>query len=876
VAGGGTGHPKRIQSSAALIYIARVSVRRAAFIAALSALSAFTPRAEARNEPPAGWFDLDVPGGEATLSALGFSLEERAFTLPVLARAWHDRDQRGATVDARTSKVLAELRSRAGSPSALTIPAPLDAAAWRDILPPPTPPASADLFLRIISDRSALLTAAGLVATSESFRTFVSRDREVLRFIYEEAPAAFALVARRLAVRDGRIVVPGGANRDGIWEALAGASPTRPAAFVRALLTKDQGRLAWYFDTMAALDGATLAAAWPETIQVKERANALYSAFRDPDAQWRVSDQPFRRGTLDAWMVITQNTVAGGVVPSPLPQSTWAALFSNGRVSDEQIARTLRDANTGVSLPWLVHETLSSDVRERRARYEMFRLAQRVFASASPSTLPDVARAVSGLRQSRALLFTLERMQVRSAATWAAAVMAARHVTTDADDQHASVASFQATLALIERMRHSRTIDAATATRLLRSLSDAVRVDKRVPRTIARWVVSTLMPALPPLMTADAWTGDTAYESKILQALAGPAERETTTLAWEGLTYTVDPVAAELDRLRSMRALLPSPGLDAALASERPGDLADALMALVYATALGDPEGPASLSPDVASRHEFGLTSTTLIREELPWATPEERQGNGPWRVQGSLLGLDLGLSRLFLRRIADQQMPQAPTLTLNDLATLTRTAASLVHSELRDGDRDELAASLARGGHRIAAARTTAEFLALAEECEMSSTARELLPWIASRQPEVLPDVFVLRDRLWLGKPALSTEALDRWGVMAEALDGRRVLQMPRPAPWEDYAGRSEVGQVTTQVADLTLRLVEETARLKVPAQLVPALLAFALEDYWHDVRARFADDWPRLTRQAAALSSARIGDYVAALAGGGPLRAQ
>ena len=158
MAGGGTGHPKRIQSSAALIYIARVSVRRAAFIAALSALSAFTPRAEARNEPPAGWFDLDVPGGEATLSALGFSLEERAFTLPVLARAWHDRDQRGATVDARTSKVLAELRSRAGSPSALTIPAPLDAAAWRDILPPPTPPASADLFLRIISDRSALLT----------------------------------------------------------------------------------------------------------------------------------------------------------------------------------------------------------------------------------------------------------------------------------------------------------------------------------------------------------------------------------------------------------------------------------------------------------------------------------------------------------------------------------------------------------------------------------------------------------------------------------------------------------------------------------------------------------------------------------------------
>jgi hypothetical protein len=98
----------------------------------------------------------------------------------------------------------------------------------------------------------------------------------------------------------------------------------------------------------------------------------------------------------------------------------------------------------------------------------------------------------------------------------------------------------------------------------------------------------------------------------------------------------------------------------------------------------------------------------------------------------------------------------------------------------------------------------------------------------------------------------------------------------MPPPAPWEDYGGRSEAGQVTTQVPDLTLRLVEETARLRLPASLVPALLAFALGDYWHDVHARFADDWPRLTRQAAALSSARIEDYVAALTGRGPLRTQ
>ncbi len=47
-----------------------------------------------------------------------------------------------------------------------------------------------------------------------------------------------------------------------------------------------------------------------------------------------------------------------------------------------------------------------------------------------------------------------------------------------------------------------------------------------------------------------------------------------------------------------------------------------------------------------------------------------------------------------------------------------------------------------------------------------------------------------------------------------------------------------------------------------------------YAAQDYWHDVESRFPDDWPAMTRQALALSPSRVEDYVAALAGGGPLR--
>ena len=831
----------------------------------------------ARDEQIPGWFDLAVPGGVPTLDALGMPLEERAFTLPMLARGLYDRDQRIGITQARLAQVMRDLTADASTPrETISIPAPLAADIWRDLLPPQKSPGPSDLFLRLIADRNALLLATGLMATDSAIRALMERDRDLLRFIYREGAGPFLIAARRLQLDDHRIVVPGGGGADRIWQALTGVSPARPDEFIRALVTKDQGRLAWYYDTIGGLDPARLAAAWPDTNVRLERAATLYAAFRDSDPQWKVAEQPFRRGVNDAWTVVSQLDVRDRFVASPLPERAWALLFSSARLNADPIRRALAEPLDPISVAWLAREVLAPNVRERRFRFESVRLAQRIFSDASPETLGDVMLALNGLRHSRSLVFALERMGIQGADVWAAAVAAARHVSNRADDQRNAVPTFQATVALLERMRHVRTLDAPGATRLVRSLSEAVLADRRVSQAVSTWIVESLMPALPRLVRPDAWTGQTAYESTILQALAGPLDRVTPALEWEGLSYAVDLVAAEHDRLRNLRELVPSPGLDAALASDRARDLTDALTALVYTTALGDPEGPASLSPDVGTRHDLGLAGTSVVRDELPWAPPEERQGYGPWRVHGSLIGLDLGLSRLFLRRVADQTMPAAPTFTLNDLGTLTRTGVAMVPFDLDDRHRDELAAAIARGRARVRAARTVADLDALARECGAFHTLHQLLPWIVSRQRDVVPSLFALRDLLWLGQPRLEAAELDRWGVAADALDGRRVLAMPGPTPWEDYGGRSESGQVTTQVPDLTLRLVEEAAELQLPASLVPPLLAFALQDYWHDVRARFADDWPRLTRQAASLPSSRIHDYVAALTGNGPLRTQ
>ena len=821
----------------------------ALYLAACAAVAGF----EARDTPLPGWFDLAVPGGAGTLAALGIPLDERAFTLPILARAAHDSDRRISLPSERLTRILSAIAAPAVSGGtdvdSVVIPAPLNADIWRDLL---APKPDEDLFMRLVTDRSALLLASALMTTDDSVRALLTRDRDLLRFLHREGTGPFSVVARRLRLNDGRFLVPGGEGADQIWERLAGASASRPVAFLRALITRHNGRLAWYFDTVAGMDDQRLAAAWPSgTPDVRRgHAQALYEAFRDSDPQWSITDQPFRRAYADSWTVAMLSELDNGRLVGPL---------------------------AATSLAGVVRSLATGSLRERRDKADAFFLGQRMFPRPTAAEVPDILAALDQFARFRALLFALERMEIDNPRTWVAAVTAAQHVSDDAEDRTESITAFQAVIALIERIRHVRAIDVATADRLLQTLFRAVQSNTDVSRSIGEWVKQSFIASLPPLERPDTFTGATAVESIILQALAGPRQRPTPTIEWEGLKYTVDLVAAEHDRLRAIRAQLPSPGLDASLATARPRDLAAALTALVYTPALGEPDGAVALSREVATRHDLGLDGTSLVRDTRPWSPPEDRQGLGVWHVQGALLSLDLGLSRLAMRRIADEQMPQEPTLTLNDFGTLTRTVVALVPFQLTDADRDEIARAVARGRQRVAdTGGDLTQVAVLAREARVSAVTQQLLPWLASRQPEQVGGIFTLRDLMWLGGPALSKKQLDRWGMAAEGLHGRRGTAMPLPAPWEDFAGRADVGQVATQAPDLTLRLVEETARLRLPAQLIPSLLAFAVNDYWHDVQARFGDDWWRMTRQARDPGSARVEDYVAALSGNGPLRTQ
>lgn len=824
------------------------------------------------------WTTVAIPGGWATVEEVGLTDDDRAHTLLVLTRLLHANptgasDQEVAAMR-RLTGAMARPAPRAGPvpPRAADVPVLLTPDHWSDVLGARV--TAARLFEAMVQDRAAMLLHYGLAGADPQVRALVASNRDFLRWIHRNAPGAIALAGASLGMEGGAIAVPGGPEAEPLWEALTGEPPRQPEAFLRALLSRDRGRLAWFFDTLTQVDDARLAVVLGPAERREERVRALYQAFLNADPNWTVEARPFLRTQADGWMIVREVAVDDGRVAPPNDAGLWTYVFGRTDLSAPPDAASLRLTGRPVTLDWLAREITAAQLRERRDRYEVVLFAQRVFGDAPAGRAADMAFTLVNFRRYRALMLSLERLGLDDPADYASLVLAARH--TDGMPgvrRRDAIVAFQGALALATRARWAGTLDRAAAVTVVTTLARDVAGAPDVPMAVARWLTRTFTPALPRLTNPDALTGRTAYEARILQGLAGVLDAPgRAAIEWEGLDYVVDPAAAEFERLRDARSRLASPGLDAAIAHPRAFGLADALLTLVYVTALGDPAGPAFFSRDVAARHDFGLDSPSSQRRAVvPWTVPYEMVGDGgPWRGVGALMGLDLAMARLALRRIHEQDMPQAPTIGANEAQVLARTVALLSPRAFTDQARDELAAAVQRGRARVDAARDNLDHLDhLAAEAGVSPSTRALVPWIAEHEPERLETVFARRDLMWLGRPALAGAKLDRWGAYAEPLIGCLCVRMPRPEPWERHGGRTDTGQMASQTVDLLLRLVEETAAMGLPAALLPSLMAYAVQDQIHDVVARVQDDWPATVRAAARLPRTRVEDYVAALAG-------
>jgi hypothetical protein len=839
----------------------------------------FPPASGAQTATARTAVPLPVPA--ATLAAAAGSRNaDRSHVLLDVVRIAFDAPEAPASA---TGKIRARVHEalRAGrSGSTDTVPLPLTGGIWRDaILQTPVP--DEQLIAAILGDRTAALLYYGLFALDDETLGWLAGDREALLHIRKH-PGAFAAFGRSVRVQGGRVAVPGGASAAPLWQAAVGADPANPSAFVRELFRFDRGRTAFLYDTVAHLDAAR------QRFVLNRRLESLLDAFRDFAHDWDVETRPFARPQLDpALLLITIRVDAEGNAAPPAGRGVWERVFRGDQSADVPFKDVLpweaaRDAP--VDAAWLTRQIHLAPFPAARRRLETFLFAQRVFGrhAGDPHAIASALRAFMSMP---ALMIALERAGVTEPSAFVAAARHAQAVNAigSGTPRDLSVALFQAAVGMIERGTRSRALPPDAARALIDSLV-AIPVDRGrgYGERVAEWMRTRLLEAAPPAPPASS----DPVEEGVLSLLAGAVNGGPAPFVeWEGVRYRVDPAAAELARLRRVRQRQGGPSLDAAitrLLDRRPGaggredgqrELKEAMLSVLYAAHLGDPEGPALAAGNVAVRHDFGFASSRPgVTPMTAWRLPVEAFGQaGGWRVQGSLLGLDAGLRRLAVRRLDSGQLPAGPKLPILERNTAVLTAALMNPHALTDGARDRVAAALARGRRRVAALRTDpALALDVARDAGLSEWRREAVRWALVHAPDEADRAFSLVELFWLGADSGN---LDAFGAAPLALTGCLCLEMPPPFAWENLTGRPAAGLLATLGVDVTLRLTEALAERKLPAALLPGVLAYAMLDVVDEADPAYFDDWPAFGRAAAAIDGGRIDDYIAALTANGPL---
>lgn len=306
--------------------------------------------------------------------------------------------------------------------------------------------------------------------------------------------------------------------------------------------------------------------------------------------------------------------------------------------------------------------------------------------------------------------------------------------------------------------------------------------------------------------------------------------------------------------------------------------LGDALLSVTYAAELGDPEGSATLARNVALRHDFGFSRRDAeIRARTAWAIPKQDYLPGvPWHVTGSVLGLDIALAPLALRRTNLDRLPDAPRLPSHERDAFALSVALMNPRRLRDGDLDAIGAAIGRGRLRVAAVVSGGEALeAVADAIALDGWRRREIQWMLVNDRPAIPESFSLAELLVIGGG--DRAALDAWGTTALNSEGCACTRLALPQTWRLLSGRPQTAPIAAGVADLNLHVALMLNELRLPAALARAVLSAAALDFIEVVSPKDPDDWWTVVRAAQAVPLERIEDYIAAAAAvDGPLVAR
>jgi hypothetical protein len=913
---------------------------RLALLWYVTIVAAFPPQASAATPPIARVPVTRSVGAVAERLGMDVDRDRARFTSEIIRRLYSPPASRRIALDLSVSP-----RATAESSVAL-VDVPLTPEIWSAAIFR-RPISSDHLLASILLDRRAALLCRALGAADDDTLAFYAEHPALLAFIYERAPGTFAAFANSLRVRDGHLVVPGGAPAERLWQSVAHVSTSDADGFIRALLFDPEARLTYLYSAIAeasahARDFALGLWIEDEALRVR-RFEALAMTVRSLYREWHIEELPFARPLNDlAVMLFRIRTRERGAPAPPAQRRFWAAVLG-ANPSLDAASETAAASHTLVDAAWLLGAT-AGDMYSRGDRLEQFAFGQRVFGGRPDADSEVTAGVLREMLTRRMLLLSLERIGVTDPEVYAAAQRQAR-ATLDSGDAERfwTVAGQQGAMAMVVRMSTVGSITRNDAQALLKSMFALPLSGGEFKGALAGWFESTLAPHLPDGST---------WQSRAIAGLAGGATPGSTRIEWEGQTYRLDLAYAERRRIEEVRDRQGGPDLDVALAlarlaraagqattadAARPlledldnllsasgallarpqsvqmangvplprdgrewlqrtaeeldrgvrandpkriaraaealttiGDttLGHALLSLVYAVHLGDPDGPALLGANVALRHDFGFGRRDGEgRSRGPWAQPrQDFQPGVPWHVVGSLVGLDIALAPLSLHRLSMDGLAAPPRLQSIEREAFAINAAVLDARRLSDTERDEVVAGIAKGRARVKAlAADPAEFEKLEAELALDGWRVRAIRWVLQNAPASIDNQFSLSELLRLGSPG---RAFDTWGASGLLTFGCICVRFPEPYTWRIFAGRTQLAMMAASTVEMNLEMAQRLASLQLPAALLPSVLATAMQDFTDQAEPADPNDLPALADYPRRITDSLMDDYIAATA--------
>ena len=226
----------------------------------------------------------------------------------------------------------------------------------------------------------------------------------------------------------------------------------------------------------------------------------------------------------------------------------------------------------------------------------------------------------------------------------------------------------------------------------------------------------------------------------MILALAGRPRETPPVVDWEGRRYLVDVAAAErlrLTHIRRAQAEVPlERAFQSASSSQGPRDLVHSLTALIYALALGDPDGAALAGGAVWRRHRF-VAEGPGASEDTAWCVATESFGPSGWHLVGSLLALESAIPRLALRRLDPTSMPPPGRIGSSDRHAILLTVALMNPSAMTADDQAAVAAAIARGRERVEGLASRPDSVTqVAQDAGLSEWRANGLAWLLARDP--------------------------------------------------------------------------------------------------------------------------------------------